>query len=1530
MLDTSAKERIFKRIRLVIVDRQPIVLQGLKSVLGAQPDFDVVASCSDGTSCIQAIRNLTPDVALLADTLPDLTASEILAIAKAERLPTRLVFFTDSDTDHDLTSAIAAGACHAIAKYVAPDAMLRSLRLMTKRSFLEQSDLSPTAEETDSGKNENLLELLTPRERQIVRLVSEGMSNKEIAHQLNVSDGTVKVHLHNIFQKLEITNRTVLATLALLQRPSGFGMLSLALLAVAIADELKASEANDLLPHDDSTGSAAEHAEYELWKRAILRHVIVADSDEKPSLTQRGVLVGASQISTAASAIEALRTAEQSAGVKSWKDYSSVGSSTPGSATPSLRGMNDAQIGGESTAEHLFSRLTSNPTLVHGGYGTFATLTGALIYALSDPHLALLSHDPAKAPLDSFVDVTGYKAATKLAAISNADDNHVDDSVQGFRAHDSRLSSAFVAAENESAAGEGETLQKLAGLVHFGHDAGSGGYSGDKLMGGNVAENVVHRDPTDSDSTSSGSVFNFASGPSRINLAAFGALARLHMTAASKSIPPHTIAWIFDSASNETIVYVNATDHVLKIGDRDLLEIHLQGGVSIAESDFVGQPTAAAAALTLEQLEEALTSVTATETVLSTDSVHTVIGTRESAFGTAGVWDILADVDWRTEFAPARTTEERVDRADGSARTSPIVLAHAAAVTAVESLTFMSQRIDADTGPSIAGSAGGSNSQHVLEPWPAKETGAEQIEAGFIPGSDVGDENANQSPASDPSGRSAKTAETDRVEHGNSVHSTSTNAPEAAEFGESSPATAHRDDREGARHAPEQMSERAGARDVAELKSMPGNRAGNDNAHDSVASDDSSGPAKTAEPGGLDHSNPHASERESAKAAPETAKVKSMPGNRAGNDNAHDSPASDDSSGPAKTAEPGGLGHSNSHAPERGEAKAVTETAKVKSMPGNRAGNDNAHDSVASDDSSGPAKTAEPGGLDHRPGGLDHSNPHASERESAKAATETAKVKSMPGNRAGNDNAHDSVASDDSSGPAKTAEPGGLDHSNPHASERESAKAATETAEVKSMPGNRAGNDNAHDSPASDDSSGPAKTAEPGGLDHSNSHAPERGEAKAATETAKVKSMPGNRAGNDNAHDSLASDGSSGPAKTAEPGGLDHSNPHASDRRSATAATETAEVKSMPGNRADNDNLHDSVASDDSSGPAKTAEPGGLDHSNPHASERRSATAATETAEVKSMPGNRAGNDDAHDSLVSDDSSGLAKTAEPGGLDHSNSHASERGEAKAATETAEAMAIPGKDVGNDNEHHSWTPADTPGSAKMAEPGGVEHSNEWEHSASAHGPKDDENAAAAGSADRVGTQNVAEPEPAKAAATAELPETLFTSEKGVGDGDNHRASNASMSATAATADLQHSNSGYNLPSTSPNASAATEIAESSATRGDGAGNGNPQHATQPAAIALAAAQPANAAFETGGADQERVFRFDSDATPFTLIVRAEPSEVHIPLDPPVQPGQVATPDILVKILPNALDEHAANHGNNGPHHATVPAHHDLLI
>jgi RNA polymerase sigma factor (sigma-70 family) len=206
--------------RLVIADRHPIVLQGLASVFVAQRDFEIVAFCRDGASCLEAIRNLAPDVALLDDSLPDLMASEILAIANAENLFTRLVFFTSSVEHGDLAAAIAAGACSAISKHASPEALLQSLRLAADgvSSLPEPSpDLAPVGKEENGAIVDNVLAVLTDREREIIRLVSEGLSNKAVARRLSVSQGTIRVHLHHIFQKLEINNRTALAALAISQ-----------------------------------------------------------------------------------------------------------------------------------------------------------------------------------------------------------------------------------------------------------------------------------------------------------------------------------------------------------------------------------------------------------------------------------------------------------------------------------------------------------------------------------------------------------------------------------------------------------------------------------------------------------------------------------------------------------------------------------------------------------------------------------------------------------------------------------------------------------------------------------------------------------------------------------------------------------------------------------------------------------------------------------------------------------------------------------------------------------------------------------------------------------------------------------------------------------------------------------------------------------------------------------------------------------------------------------------------------------------
>jgi two-component system, NarL family, nitrate/nitrite response regulator NarL len=199
--------------RVVIADRHPVVLQGLTSLL-TQGGFKVVACCSDGTSCIEAIRSLVPDIAIIDISMRGSTGLEILSIANSEGLSTRMVFFIASVEDHERVMLAAAGAYGIILKDVALESLMQRLRQVAAGQRLLPS-FDQAASREQSAITENALAVLTERERQIMLLVSEGLSNKEIGRRLNISDGTIKVHLHHIFQKLEINNRTVLAALAI-------------------------------------------------------------------------------------------------------------------------------------------------------------------------------------------------------------------------------------------------------------------------------------------------------------------------------------------------------------------------------------------------------------------------------------------------------------------------------------------------------------------------------------------------------------------------------------------------------------------------------------------------------------------------------------------------------------------------------------------------------------------------------------------------------------------------------------------------------------------------------------------------------------------------------------------------------------------------------------------------------------------------------------------------------------------------------------------------------------------------------------------------------------------------------------------------------------------------------------------------------------------------------------------------------------------------------------------------------------------
>lgn len=206
-----------RRTSVVIADRHPVVLQGLSNVLGAAADFNVVASCTDGTSCIEAIRNLAPDIAIVDPAMPELAAARILSTVNSENRSTHLVFFAASE-DCELVLTATPVTCSVILKDTDPEALVRSLRHIANGHNVLPSTPSESIVSQERGANsENGLTTLTERERQIMRLVSEGLSNKEIGRRLSIADGTIKVHLHNIFQKLEISNRTVLAALAISQ-----------------------------------------------------------------------------------------------------------------------------------------------------------------------------------------------------------------------------------------------------------------------------------------------------------------------------------------------------------------------------------------------------------------------------------------------------------------------------------------------------------------------------------------------------------------------------------------------------------------------------------------------------------------------------------------------------------------------------------------------------------------------------------------------------------------------------------------------------------------------------------------------------------------------------------------------------------------------------------------------------------------------------------------------------------------------------------------------------------------------------------------------------------------------------------------------------------------------------------------------------------------------------------------------------------------------------------------------------------------
>jgi DNA-binding NarL/FixJ family response regulator len=204
-------------IRLVVADDHPIVLHGLQQLFARHSDFTVIAACPDGASAVDAVRTHRPDILVLDLRMSPMNGFDVLRALARERLQPRTVLLTAAITDDEIVEAMHLGAMGLVLKEASPDALLDCVRRVDRGEQWIERDTVTQAFKSVLKRESAALTVstpLTPRELEIVRMVAHGLRNKAIAERLSISEGTVKVHLHNIYEKLGVDGRLELVLCA--------------------------------------------------------------------------------------------------------------------------------------------------------------------------------------------------------------------------------------------------------------------------------------------------------------------------------------------------------------------------------------------------------------------------------------------------------------------------------------------------------------------------------------------------------------------------------------------------------------------------------------------------------------------------------------------------------------------------------------------------------------------------------------------------------------------------------------------------------------------------------------------------------------------------------------------------------------------------------------------------------------------------------------------------------------------------------------------------------------------------------------------------------------------------------------------------------------------------------------------------------------------------------------------------------------------------------------------------------------------
>lgn len=205
------------RIRLLIADDHPVVRDGLAAMLSTQPDFDVVAQAASGLEVIQKAGSYRPDVILLDLEMPDLDGVQALLQLRNLLPEIHVLVFTAFDTDERILSAVQAGAKGYLLKGAPRDELFQAIRIISAGGSLLQPVIASKLLKHISKQPEagaGISEPLTERENEVLNLLAKGMTNKEIAEALVITERTVKFHVSAILTKLGASNRTEAVSIA--------------------------------------------------------------------------------------------------------------------------------------------------------------------------------------------------------------------------------------------------------------------------------------------------------------------------------------------------------------------------------------------------------------------------------------------------------------------------------------------------------------------------------------------------------------------------------------------------------------------------------------------------------------------------------------------------------------------------------------------------------------------------------------------------------------------------------------------------------------------------------------------------------------------------------------------------------------------------------------------------------------------------------------------------------------------------------------------------------------------------------------------------------------------------------------------------------------------------------------------------------------------------------------------------------------------------------------------------------------------